>query len=162
VQLSWTQRDLDGTQEFDMHNSEKRELVTQLASFPFLAGCSSDDVAALANSGSPRTLPDGWAFVQEGTPADACYVLLAGTVRVFSGRQVIASMSTGDVIGEMAYLAGGQRKATVSTHGRVKVLRIEYETLTKLLARRPALDAALRTAYNAHRATPTADGPSPA
>lgn len=145
-----------------MHHTEKRELITQLTTFAFLAGCSKDDVAALADSGSPVTLPDGWAFVQEGTPADACYVLLAGNARVFHGREVIATLSAGDVIGEMAYLAGGQRNATVSTQGRVKALRVEYETLTKLLARRPGLDAALRAAYAAHRSQRSASSPDPA
>lgn len=146
-----------------MHHNEKRELVARLASFPFLAGCSHDDVAALVDGGTVRTLPDGWAFVQEGTPADACYVLLSGTVRVYYGRELVATMSDGDVIGEMAYLGGGQRSATVTSHGRVMVLRIEYEDLTKLLARHPALQVALRRAYDAHahNIAPTTDGSAP-
>lgn len=143
-----------------MHHSEKRELVARLASFPFLAGCSKDDIEALADNGTVRTLPDGWAFVQEGTPADACYVQLSGTVRVYYGREVVATMSEGDVIGEMAYLGGGHRNATVSTHGKVTVLRIEYTDLTGLLATRPALDAALRREYAAHQAQHTTDGPA--
>jgi CRP-like cAMP-binding protein len=69
---------------------------------------------------------------------------------------VIASLSAGDVIGEMAYLAGGQRNATVSAQSQVRALRVEYETLTALLSRRPALDTALRAAYDAHRAAPLA------
>lgn len=143
-----------------MHNSEKRELSKQLASFAFLTDCDRDDVDALAGSGSTVTLPDSWAFVQEGTPADACYVLLEGSARVFHGRDVIATLQPGAVIGEMAYLAGGQRNATVSTQGRVKALRIEYQTLTTLLARRPALNTALRAAYQAHRTASSVDEPS--
>lgn len=142
-----------------MHHNEKRELVARLATFPFLAGCSKDDIEALVESGTARTLPDGWAFVQEGTPADACYVLLSGTVRVYYGREVVANMTEGDVIGEMAYLGGGQRNATASTLGKVTVLRIEYTDLTKVLAKRPALDAGLRRAYAAHQGQPTTDGP---
>ncbi|MEP7021654.1 MAG: cyclic nucleotide-binding domain-containing protein [Pseudonocardiales bacterium] len=147
-----------------MHHNEKRELVARLAGFPFLAGCRQDDVAALVEAGTTRTLPDGWAFVQEGTPADACYVLLSGTVRVYYGRDLVATMTDGDVIGEMAYLGGGQRNATVTSHGKVSVLRIEYEDLTKLLARRPALGIALRRAYDAHahNTQPTTDGSAPA
>jgi CRP/FNR family cyclic AMP-dependent transcriptional regulator len=145
----------------EMHHNEKRELVARLAAFPFLAGTSKDDIEALVESGTVRTLPDAWAFVQEGTPADACYVLLSGTVRVYYGREVVATMSEGEVIGEMAYLGGaGQRNATASTHGRVTVLRIEYADLTKLLARRPALDAALRRAYAAHQGQDTTNGPA--
>lgn len=143
-----------------MHHSEKRELVARLATVPFLAGCSKDDIEALVDDGTVRMLPDGWAFVQEGTPADACYVLLSGTVRVYYGREVVATLSEGDVIGEMAHLGGGQRNATVSTHGKVTVFRIEYADLTKLLTRRPALDVALRRAYAGHQDQHTTDRPA--
>jgi CRP/FNR family transcriptional regulator, cyclic AMP receptor protein len=156
-----TQLTFNAFRSLDMHHNEKRELVARLATFPFLAGCSKDDIEALVDNGTVRTLPDAWAFVQEGTPADACYVLLEGTARVYYGREVVATMTEGDVIGEMAYLGGGgQRNATVSTHGKVTVLRIEYADLTKLLAQRPALDAALRRAYAAHQGQHSTDGPA--
>lgn len=130
-----------------------RELIAELASLPAFGDCSRSDLAALAEAGKVVTLPDGWAFVQEGTPADAAYVLLDGGANVLVGRTIIASLAAGAIIGEMAYLEGGQRRATVATHGRVRALRIDYAGLPGLLEQRPALKDVLRAADRAHRGT---------
>jgi CRP-like cAMP-binding protein len=132
-------------------NREQRALADELAELPTLRECSKDDVQALAESGQVVTLPDGWAFVQQGTPADAAYVLLSGEANVLAGRAIIASLGSGAIIGEMAYLDGGQRHATVATHGRVRALRLDYDALEKLMKRRPALKDVLRAVDRQHR-----------
>jgi CRP-like cAMP-binding protein len=130
---------------------EKRELADALQRLPSLGGVSSGDLRALADAGDVVTLPDGWAFVHEGTPADAAYILLEGEANVLAGRTIIASISPGAIIGEMAYLDGGQRHATVATHGRVKALRLNYDKLGALLQKNPNLKNVLRAADREHR-----------
>ncbi len=98
-----------------MQNRKQRALADELAELPSLRSCGKDDIRALAEAGSVVTLPDGWAFVQEGTPADAAYVLLDGEAKVLAGREEIATLSPGAILGEMAYIEGGQRKATVAS-----------------------------------------------
>jgi CRP/FNR family transcriptional regulator, cyclic AMP receptor protein len=132
-------------------NREQRALVDELAELPSLRSCSKDDLRALADTGTVRTLPDGWAFVQEGTPADAAYVLLEGEANVLSGRTIIATLTAGAILGEMAYVEGGQRRATVATHGRVRALRLDYDRLGDLLAKHPALKDVLRAVDLEHR-----------
>jgi CRP/FNR family transcriptional regulator, cyclic AMP receptor protein len=132
-------------------NREQRALVDELAQLPTLSSCNKDDLRALADAGTVRTLPDGWAFVQEGTPADAAYVLLDGQANVLAGRDVIATLSPGAILGEMAYVEGGQRRATVATHGRVRALRLDYDKLGDLLKKRPALKEVLREVDLEHR-----------
>lgn len=130
---------------------EERELADELAQLPSLRGCAKGDITALAETGTVVTLPDGWAFVQEGTPGDAAYVLLSGEANVLMGRTIIASLSAGAIIGEMAYLDGGQRHATVATHGRVRAMRLDYDKLHDLLEKRPALKDVLRAVDREHR-----------
>ena len=65
---------------------EKSRLVSQLADYETFADCSKSDVTALVEAGGRFTLPAGWPLVQEGIPADACYVLTEGTALVFSRR----------------------------------------------------------------------------
>ncbi|MCW2497494.1 MAG: hypothetical protein JWQ77_3418 [Jatrophihabitans sp.] len=132
-------------------NREKRELAEELAKLPSLGSVASADLEALAEAGDVVNLPDSWAFVHEGTPADAAYVLLSGEANVIMGRTIVASLAAGAIIGEMAYLDGGQRHATVSTHGRVRAMRINYDKLTPLLAKRPALRDVLRAVDREHR-----------
>jgi CRP-like cAMP-binding protein len=132
-------------------NREQRALAEELADLPSLRGCGKDDVNALAEAGTVVTLPDGWAFVQEGTPADAAYILLSGEANVLMGRTIIASLAAGAIIGEMAYLDGGQRHATVATHGRVRAMRLDYDKLHEVLEQRPALKDVLRAVDREHR-----------
>ena len=134
-----------------MVNREKRELADELGTLPSLSAVSDEDRVALAEAGDVVSLPDSWAFVHEGTPADAAYVLLSGEANVLVGRAIVATLAAGAIIGEMAYLDGGQRHATVSTHGRVRAMRVNYDKLTPLLAKRPALRDVLRAVDRAHR-----------
>jgi CRP/FNR family cyclic AMP-dependent transcriptional regulator len=138
-------------QGVDVPSREQRALADELAALPSLHSCSKDDLRALAETGSVRTLPDGWAFVQEGTPADAAYVLLEGEANVLTGRDVIATLTPGAILGEMAYVGGGQRRATVASHGRVRALRLDYDKLGALLKKRPALRDVLRDVDRQHR-----------
>lgn len=130
---------------------EKRELADELSQLPSLRACSKDDLSALADAGDVVTLPDGWAFVHEGTPADAAYILLEGEANVLAGRRIIASLAAGAIIGEMAFLDGGQRHATVATHGRVKAMRLNYDKLAPLLEKSPTLKGVLRAVDREHR-----------
>lgn len=136
-----------------MTGSEKRELVATLSGYRTFANCERSDVAALVDAGRPFTLPAGWPLVQEGIPADACYVLTSGAARVFHQREQIAELGEGDLVGEMALLAGGQRRATVTSATRVAGLRVENDALRPLLAKRPRLAEAFRAVYDAHSAS---------
>ncbi len=136
-----------------MAHGDKRELVTALSGYATFADCSRDDVTALVEAGGPFTLPAGWPLVQEGIPADACYVLTSGDARVFHQRQQIAELGEGDLVGEMSLLDGGQRRATVTTSSRTKGLRIDNAALHEVLTKHPKLNEAFKTVYTAHSGT---------
>jgi CRP/FNR family cyclic AMP-dependent transcriptional regulator len=133
-----------------MAHGEKRELVAKLSEYATFADCSKDDVSALVDVGDRFTLPAGWPLVQEGIPADACYVLTEGEARVFHQREQIATLGPGDLVGEMALLGGGQRRATVTSSTRVTGLRIENEPLRDVLKKHPKLAEAFKAVYDAH------------
>jgi CRP/FNR family cyclic AMP-dependent transcriptional regulator len=88
--------------------------------------------------------------VQEGIPADACYVLTEGTARIFHNRDQIAEAGPGDLLGEMALLQGGQRRATVTSASQVRGLRIDNDKLTTVLAGHPKLAEAFQAVLAAH------------
>ena len=135
-----------------MLNREQRELVQVLAGFPVLAGCRTDDLAALVRTGRATSLPAHWTFVHEQTPADAVYVLLDGQAQVRVGGVERAVLEPGAVIGEMALLSRRLRTASVVAVSRVEVLRLEYADLVALMIARPRLGAALSAAFEEHRA----------
>ncbi|HKC27251.1 MAG TPA: cyclic nucleotide-binding domain-containing protein [Jatrophihabitans sp.] len=135
-----------------MAGADKRELVSQLSGYTTFADCSKDDVAALVDAGGPFTLPAGWPLVEQGIPADAVYVLTDGEARVFYVREQVATLGPGDIVGEMALLGGGQRRATVTTATRVSGLRVENTAMMNLFSKHPALREAFRAAYESHQA----------
>lgn len=134
-----------------MPNRDQRALAGELAQLPTFSGCGKGDLESFASAGRVVTLPDAWAFVQEGTPADAAIVLPSGEANVLAGRTIIATLASGAIVDEMAYLDGGQRHATVATHGRVQALRLDYDALGDLMATRPALKGVLRAVDREHR-----------
>ncbi len=131
-------------------DDDKRALTTKLSGYDTFAKCSKSDIEALVEAGSPFALPAGWPLVQEGIPADACYVITEGAAFVFHQRDKIAELAVGDLVGEMSLLEGGQRRATVTTSDRTRGLRIDNEKLAPLLRDHPALAEAFRTVYEAH------------
>lgn len=146
-----------------MTSREHRELARELASFPAFAGCLPDDLSALARAGRVTSLPAHWTFVHEGTPADACYVLLAGEAQVRLHGQDRAALPAGSVVGEMALLSRGLRSASVVSTTPLRALRVEYPDLAALLLSRPRLQASLGAVYADHRSADVrATGSGPA
>jgi CRP-like cAMP-binding protein len=135
-------KDIEVRQEHD-----RRAIVEELRGYPTFENCTPDDLTALVAAATEFRLPPEWSLLQEGIPADACYVIREGTARVFDGRTEIATVGPGDVIGEMAYLGGGQRRATVSSVTRLTGIRIDYDTLSDVIARRPRLHDVIQAVY---------------
>lgn len=132
-----------------MADRETRELVSVLEGFPAFAGVGAGDLAALIHAGSTTTLPDGWTFLHEGTPADAVYVLLAGTAQVRVRGGATVDLQPGAVLGEMALLGHSLRRADVVTTSRVRLLRVDYPSLEKAFATHPSLEEAVGAVYRA-------------
>ena len=137
------------------HGLDKKAWVETLRSFPAFSGLGDDDLKALVDAAQEFHLPAGWPLVQEGIPADAVYILSEGQARVFYERRQVATVGIGDVIGEMALLEGGQRKATVTSSDRIAGLRIENDKMRELMDKRPAIVAAFRAVYTSHSTPPS-------
>jgi CRP-like cAMP-binding protein len=134
-----------------MAHPDKKQIVDQLAQSASFSRCDRSDLEALVDAGKETSFPAHWAFVQEGTPADACYVLLSGTVKVFYGRQEVAALGIGDIIGEGALVEGSRRTATVTSVEHGTALRIEYGALRELLAARPHLRETMVAVWQSRR-----------
>lgn len=134
-----------------MTSREHRELAQTLNDFAAFAQCTQDDLQALAQEGRVTSLPANWTFLHEGTPADACYVLLSGQARVRISGTDRTTLGPGAVLGEMALLGHKLRSASVVSSEPVKALRVEYDALAKLLDSRPGLKAAFDAIYESHR-----------
>lgn len=118
---------------------QEAEDVRQLREFEGFAKFSEDDLKRVVQA-SHRTSTSGpWPLIREQTVSDACYILLTGEAAVYVGSDKIATVKSGEVIGESALKRGKLRGATVTTTGRAEVLHIDRDDLDRLLDDVPAL-----------------------
>ena len=118
---------------------QEQEDVNQLKEFEGFSNFSDDDLKRVVQA-SHRTSTSGpWPLIREQTVSDACYILLSGEAAVFVGHDKIATVKSGEVIGESALKRGKLRGATVTTTGRAEVLHIDRDDLHRLLEAVPAM-----------------------
>jgi CRP/FNR family cyclic AMP-dependent transcriptional regulator len=118
---------------------EGREDVRRLREFTTFDNFSDDDLERLVRAANRATTSGPWPLILEQTPSDACYILLSGEAGVYVGRDRVAVVGPGEVIGESVLRRGKLRSATVTTTGPAEVLRIGRDDLASLLDEIPAL-----------------------
>jgi CRP-like cAMP-binding protein len=81
-----------------------------------------------------RRLERGETLMRQGEEGTEMYLLLSGVLDVEIDGEVVAELGVGALIGEMAYLEGGTRTATVraSTFARVAVVPARLLSSEKL------------------------------
>lgn len=91
----------------------------------------------------------GQVLFKEGDPADGLYLIRRGSVAVakkFKGEErVLAYVSAGNYVGEMAMLDGGPRSATVTASVLTEVLVFDGDKVRNQIASTPALRSALES-----------------
>lgn len=80
--------------------------------------------------------------VQDG-PSDGTYILLTGTADVFLDLKHIGTLVPGDLVGEIAVIAGQPRTASVESTCDLEVLHFPTEVANRLFDRIPPFRQAL-------------------
>jgi ATP-binding cassette subfamily B protein len=129
---------------------DARELVGELPAFSLLP----EEVRILvAESFEPIAFPFGAVIVREGEPADAFYVLAAGSARVVKqgddGEEVpLNVLRRGDSFGEMSLLGETVRLATVRASTAVHALRLGRSVFAALTRAHPQVREAFEALAN--------------
>lgn len=130
-----------------------------LEAIPIFAELSPAERAALRREFETLVLRRGDVLMRQGDPADALYLVVSGRFAVtIAGRvQPITEIGPDQPIGEIAFLAGGTRSATVTAMRDSLVLRLGREQFDRLSAKNPGIWRAL-TATLARRLAVTSAG----
>ncbi len=120
-------------------NKEVEEDARRLREFDAFAKFSDDDLKRVVRTAHRTSTSGPWPLIREQTVSDACYILLSGEAGVYVGKDRIAVVGPGEVIGESALKRGKLRSATVTTTGRAEVLHLDRDDLDRLLDEIPAL-----------------------
>src|SRR5262249_56152997 len=97
--------------------------------------------ARLAAELETLNLKRGDALVRQGETADALYIVVTGRflVTVAGRREAVAELGPGQPVGEIAFLAGGARAATVTALRARLVLRPGRARVEGVSAANPSL-----------------------
>lgn len=101
-------------------------------------------------SGETRTLGAGRVVFDEGAPGLDLYVVKSGVLEVLKGEHVVSYLSAGECVGEMSFLTGAPRSATVRVMERAEVLRIPGLVFERILKQNAEVAFALARVL-AHR-----------
>lgn len=81
----------------------------------------------------------GEPVVREGDASRALFVIADGGARVERGSKTIGTLVRGELFGEMAFLTGEPRAATVRAETALSVVEVDSTALGTVLAEHPAL-----------------------
>ena len=109
-----------------------------------LEGLSDKDLKLVIDKGQHVHLPANWSLLWEKTSGDKAYLIVEGEVAVRKGKEEVARLGPGDVIGEMAIVRHKLRTASVVSLTPLEVIHFTKESLTQLLNEVPAFGEALR------------------
>lgn len=123
-----------------IHRDPKQELLRSLPLFESCSASELKDVAAIADE---LTLPAGRKLTTEGAQGREFVVLASGSADVYKHGEKVASLGTGDFVGEIALLTGRPRSATVVVTSPALVLVIERHRFLELVDRLPGVRSRL-------------------
>lgn len=134
-----------------------------LDALEFLSDLEPAARARLAAEFETLALKRGEVLVRQGDPADALYVVVSGRFSVsLEGRRApVAEIGPGQPIGEIAFLAGGTRTATVRAMRDSLVLRFARADFDRLSAECPSVWRSLTVTLARRIAADNAAAPAP-
>jgi small-conductance mechanosensitive channel len=97
------------------------------------AGLPPDALDLLASASRWLDFAPGEVIVREGDASRALYVVAAGDAVVLHSGAEVAKVGEGDVFGEMAFLSGEPRSATVRAGARLHAVEVDSNALRTLL-----------------------------
>jgi CRP-like cAMP-binding protein len=116
---------------------------------PLFAGFTQEEFNAFTKVMNVHPLPGGLPIIEQHDTGKSVYIIANGSVKVYttllSGERVdLAVLWPGDFFGEMSFLTGKPRTATVETAEDSVILEVTEDQLRELVAQRPHVLDVLR------------------
>ena len=111
---------------------------------PLFAGFSQEEFNAFTKVMNVHPLPAGMPIVSQHDTGKSVYVIASGAVKIFtallSGERVdLATLGSGDFFGEMSFLTGKPRTATVETTEDSVILEVTEDKLREITVQKPGI-----------------------
>ncbi|MHB8417186.1 MAG: cyclic nucleotide-binding domain-containing protein [Myxococcales bacterium] len=126
------------------------EKILLLEGVDIFAGCSVDDLSALAAIARERRFAPGEAVYREGEPGEALYVIVDGSVRIEKAGREVLTMGARDTIGSVSLMDGAPRPADAVATTQLRCLALDRGDFLDLVADRPELLKGVFTGLSSH------------
>ncbi|HUQ50370.1 MAG TPA: cyclic nucleotide-binding domain-containing protein [Terriglobales bacterium] len=100
---------------------------------------TANDRTLLTSKAKKLTFGSGQTIIREGDPSWAVYMIRSGQARVERNGRALATLTDGDVFGEMAFLEAGVASASVVAQDVLEVELLESAELHKIFESFPHL-----------------------
>jgi serine/threonine-protein kinase len=97
----------------DAADEKVRNAIDYVHHVPFFQNFTKDQVQLLGAASTIAKVSKDSIIVAEGDIDDTFYIILSGRAKIRKGEQDIASIGVGQCFGEMAYICGQPRMASV-------------------------------------------------
>ena len=116
-----------------------QEVVAHFGRVPLFAGLSNRGLRAIVSAATELDVRAGTVIVQEGKSDRFLYVLVRGSATVSKGGRTRDTIGPGECFGELAFLDGGPRSATVTASSDSRLLILSPTEMQSVIAAEPAL-----------------------
>ena len=126
-----------------LHSKIEQRMKT-LASVKLFASLQQSELQLIASTLRDANFTRNDAMTRQGDLADWLYVLVSGKADVWyetnaNDRSHLATLSAGDVFGEMGLMTGEPRNATVTARTETECYRIDRNSFEAIVQKRPEL-----------------------
>jgi serine/threonine-protein kinase len=101
-----------------------KDVIDYVLSVSFFNGFSKTHVKELLAASELVQAKKGEILVAQGDIDDSFYIVLSGACKVMRNNRKVASIATGECFGEMAYIGGQPRSATVIAETECVLMKI--------------------------------------
>jgi len=120
----------------DVQNTPKESLDSELLNYiqalPFFHNFTESQINEILSVTDVIKVERNKTIIQEGEIDDPFYILISGQVVVRKGKKVVTTLEKGQCFGEMAYLTGEARNATIATKNECILLKFSSTLLDGL------------------------------
>ncbi|MFC1819550.1 serine/threonine-protein kinase [Thermodesulfobacteriota bacterium] len=122
---------LRGLKEEGVKKENVEDVIDYVGNVQFFNHFTKGQVQEILEAANVVKVSNGTVMVTEGEIDDSFYIILSGKAAVHKNNRVIATIGRGECFGEMAYLSGDSRTATVSAESDCILLKISAMLLDK-------------------------------
>ena len=113
------------------------DVIRRLSQVEFFEGFTEKELGRVAELVDEVEAEKGTVLTDQGRPGLECYVIVDGTAGVFVGDDRIATLKSGETVGEMALIDHGPRSATVVAETPMQLLALDAKRFRTLLQEMP-------------------------